>query len=64
MYYSEESLMVSVMFFASAAMLFGAFIVRYRIEVFCSFRSLRTCWRYLRVSNERGSAIQNFEKVV
>ena len=37
-YYTEQRLLVSIMFYASAAMLFlGAFIMRYRIELVLSF---------------------------
>lgn len=65
MYYSEESLMVSVMFYASAAMLFfGAFIIRYRIELVLSFPLIAYVMAvYLRLSYERGSAVQNPEKL-
>jgi decaprenyl-phosphate phosphoribosyltransferase len=64
-YYSEESLMVSVMFYASAAMLFfGAFIMRYRVELILSFPLVAYVMAvYLRLSNERGSAVQNPEKL-
>ena len=37
-YYTEERLLVSIMFYGSAAMLFlGAFVMRYRLELFLSF---------------------------
>lgn len=37
-YYTEERLLISVMFYASAAMLFfGAFTIRYRLELILSF---------------------------
>ena len=37
-YYTEQRLLVSIMFYASAAMLLlGAFIMRYRIELILSF---------------------------
>jgi decaprenyl-phosphate phosphoribosyltransferase len=37
-YYTEQRLLVSIMFYASAAMLFlGAFIMRYRLELILSF---------------------------
>lgn len=37
-FYSDERLLVSVMFYAAAAMLFfGAFIIRYRLELIISF---------------------------
>lgn len=37
-YYTEQNLLVSIMFYAAAAMLFfGAFIMRYRLELILSF---------------------------
>jgi len=37
-FYTEERLLVSIMFYGSAAMLFlGAFVMRYRLELFLSF---------------------------
>ena len=62
-YYSEESLMVSVMFYASAAMLFfGAFIIRYRIELVLSFPLIAYVMAvYLRLSYEEGGAAQHPE---
>src|SRR4051812_46446611 len=37
-FYSPERLMVSIMFYSSAAMLFlGAFIMRYRVELILAF---------------------------
>jgi decaprenyl-phosphate phosphoribosyltransferase len=37
-FYTEDRLLVSIMFYASAAMLFlGAFVMRYRLELFLSF---------------------------
>ena len=37
-YYTEDRLLVSIMFYGSAAMLFlGAFVMRYRLELFLSF---------------------------
>jgi len=37
-YYSEDRLLVAIMFYGSAAMLFlGAFIMRYRLELILSF---------------------------
>lgn len=64
-YYTEESLMVSVMFYASTAMLFfGAFIIRYKIELVLSFPLVAYVMAiYLQLSYERGSAVQNPEKL-
>lgn len=64
-HYSEESLMVSVMFYASAAMLFfGAFIIRYRIELVLSFPLVAYVMAvYLRLSYEGGGAVQNPESL-
>jgi hypothetical protein len=37
-FYTEDRLLVSIMFYGSAAMLFlGAFVMRYRLELFLSF---------------------------
>jgi len=37
-YYTEQNLLVSIMFYASASMLFfGAFVMRYRLELILSF---------------------------
>ena len=37
-YYTEQNLLVSIMFYASASMLFfGAFIMRYRLELIIAF---------------------------
>lgn len=64
-YYSEASLMVSVLFYASAAMLFfGAFIMRYRMELVLSFPLVALVMAiYLKLSYEPGSAVQNPEKL-
>jgi len=64
-HYTEHSLMVSVMFYASAAMLlFGAFIVRYRIELVLAFPMVAWVMAvYLRLSYDRESAVQNPEKL-
>lgn len=63
MHYSEESLMVSVMFYASAAMLFfGAFIIRYRIELVLAFPLIAYVMAvYLRLSYDGGGAAENPE---
>jgi 4-hydroxybenzoate polyprenyltransferase len=64
-YYTEPSLMVSVMFYASAAMLFfGAFIIRYRIELVLTFPLVALVMAiYLRLAYHSGSAVQNPEKL-
>lgn len=64
-YYTEASLMVSVMFYASAAMLFfGAFIIRYRVELVLSFPLVALVMAvYLQLSYQRESAVQNPEKL-
>ena len=64
-YYTEQSLMVSVMFYASAAMLFfGAFIIRYRIELVLTFPLVAWVMAvYLKLSYVHGSAVQNPEKL-
>lgn len=64
-YYTEPSLMVSVMFYASAAMLFfGAFIIRYRIELVLTFPLVAYVMAvYLQLSYDRESAVQNPEKL-
>ncbi len=64
-FYTEPSLMVSVMFYASAAMLFfGAFIIRYRIELVLTFPLVALVMAiYLRLAYHSGSAVQNPEKL-
>lgn len=64
-YYTEDSLMISVMFYASAAMLFfGAFIIRYRIELVLTFPLVAWVMAvYLQLAYERESAVQNPEKL-
>jgi decaprenyl-phosphate phosphoribosyltransferase len=65
LYYTTESLLVSVLFYASAAMLFlGAFIIRYRIELILSFPFLALSMAiFMRLAFKRGSAVQNPEKL-
>ena len=64
-FYSEESLLNSVVFYAAAAMLFfGAFIMRYRMELILSFPVI--AWMmsvYFGLSFRRESAVQNPEKL-
>ena len=63
--YTPESLLVSVLFYASTAMLFlGAFIIRYRIELILGFPLVAlTMAIYLKLAFKSGSAIQNPEKL-
>src|SRR6202007_1922513 len=64
-YYTPESLLVSVMFYASAAMLFlGAFVIRYRMELILGFPLVAlTMAVYCKLSFKAGSAVQNPEKL-
>ena len=63
--YTSESLLVSVLFYASTAMLFlGAFIIRYRIELILAFPFVAfTMAIYLKLSFKPESAVQNPEKL-
>ena len=63
--YTPESLLVSVLFYASTAMLFlGAFIIRYRIELILGFPFVAfTMAVYLKLSFKPESAVQNPEKL-
>jgi decaprenyl-phosphate phosphoribosyltransferase len=63
--YTPESLLVSVLFYASTAMLFlGAFIIRYRIELILAFPFVAfTMAIYLKLSFKPDSAVQNPEKL-
>jgi len=63
--YTPESLLVSVMFYASTAMLFfGAFIIRYRIELLLSFPLVALVMAiYFHLAFEPHSAVQNPEKL-
>ena len=63
--YTPESLLVSVMFYASTAMLFfGAFIIRYRIELLLSFPLVALVMAiYFHLSFQPHSAVQNPEKL-
>ena len=64
-YYREESLLNSVTFYAAAAMLFfGAFCVRYHVELILSFPFI--AWlmaAYFSLSFRHESAVQNPEKL-
>ncbi|HKO17270.1 MAG TPA: UbiA family prenyltransferase [Acidobacteriaceae bacterium] len=63
--YTPESLLVSVMFYASTAMLFfGAFIIRYRIELLLTFPLVALVMAiYFHLAFEPHSAVQNPEKL-
>src|SRR3984885_6431334 len=63
--YTPESLLVSVVFYASTAMLFlGAFIIRYRIELILGFPLVAlTMSIYLKTAFKPESAVQNPEKL-
>lgn len=62
-FYSERSLLVSVMFYAAAAMLFfGAFIIRYRVELVLSFPFVAMVMAiYFHMAFDRDSAVQHPE---
>jgi 4-hydroxybenzoate polyprenyltransferase len=62
-YYDESRLLVSIMFYASLAMLtFGAFLVRYRIELVLSAPLVALVMAvYLKLAFEPNSAVQNPE---
>jgi decaprenyl-phosphate phosphoribosyltransferase len=62
-HYSERTLLVSVMFYGSTAMLFfGAFIARYRLELILAFPLIAWVMAvYLMISFEDDSAVQNPE---
>ena len=64
-YYTEESLLTSVVFYASASMLFfGAFIMRYRIELILVFPFVALMMStYFKLAYEHNSAVQNPEKL-
>jgi 4-hydroxybenzoate polyprenyltransferase len=62
-FYSERSILVSVMFYAAVAMLFfGAFIIRYRIELALSFPMVAAVMAiYYDLAFDEHSAVQNPE---
>ena len=64
-HYTEVSLLTSVTFYASAAMLFfGAFIIRYRIELILVFPLVALLMStYFKLSFQPHSAVQNPEKL-
>jgi decaprenyl-phosphate phosphoribosyltransferase len=63
--YTPESLLVSVVFYASTAMLFlGGFIIRYRLELILGFPLVAfTMAIYLKIAFKPQSAVQNPEKL-
>ncbi len=63
--YTPESLLVSVLFYASTAMLFlGGFIIRYRMELILGFPLVAfTMAIYLKIAFKPQSAVQNPEKL-
>ncbi len=63
--YTERSLLVSVTFYASAAMLFlGAFVVRYRLELILSFPLIAYVMAvYYNLAFDANSAAQNPESL-
>lgn len=62
-YYDERRLLVSIMFYASQAMLFfGAFIMRYRLELILSFPLVALVMAiYLSLAFKKNSAVQRPE---
>jgi decaprenyl-phosphate phosphoribosyltransferase len=62
-YYTPERLLVSIMFYASAAMLFlGAFVMRYRLELILAFPLVALVMAmYLDLSFKEDSAVQRPE---
>jgi 4-hydroxybenzoate polyprenyltransferase len=62
-YYTSERLLVSIMFYASAAMLFlGAFVMRYRLELILAFPLVALVMAlYLDLSFKEDSAVQRPE---
>ncbi|MDP9039329.1 MAG: UbiA family prenyltransferase [Acidobacteriota bacterium] len=63
--YTPDSLLVSVVFYASTAMLFfGAFVIRYRIELLLGFPLVALVMAiYFKLAFKPGSAVQNPEKL-
>ena len=64
-FFTPDKLLVAIMFYGSAAMLFfGAFIMRYRIELILSFPLVAAIMaQYLALGFEHDSAAQNPEKL-
>ena len=65
LHYTERSLLVSILFYASAAMLFfGAFVMRYRMELVLSFPLIALVMAiYLHLSFDPESPVQNPENL-
>ena len=63
--YTEQSLLVSIMFYASSAMLFfGAFVQRYRIELILSFPLVALIMAiYFRLAFQSASPVEHPEKL-
>jgi hypothetical protein len=63
--YTPESLLVSVVFYASTSMLFfGAFVIRYRLELILGFPLVAlTMAIYFKLSFKKNSSVQNPEKL-
>jgi decaprenyl-phosphate phosphoribosyltransferase len=64
-YFTSERLLVSVMFYGTAAMLFfGAFCMRYRLELILAFPAIALVMAiYLHVALKENSAAQNPERL-
>lgn len=64
-FYTEESLLTSVLFYAVTAMLFfGAFIMRYRMEMIFAFPFIALLMAvYFKLSFDHDSPVQNPEKL-
>src|SRR5688572_11191089 len=64
-YFTSDRLLVSVMFYGSAAMLFfGAFCMRYRLELILAFPAIALVMAvYLSVAMKDNSAAQNPERL-
>lgn len=64
-YYNENRLLVSVMFYASASMLFlGAFVMRYKMELILAFPLIAFVMAiYMQLSFSRESSVQAPEKL-
>ena len=64
-HYTPESLLVTALFYASTAMLFfGAFTIRYRIELILAYPLMAlTMAVYCRLSFKAGPAVENPEKL-
>ena len=62
-YYNEQRLLVAIMFYASVAMLFfGAFIMRYRVELILAFPLVALVMSlYLSIAFKPDSAVQRPE---